>query len=507
MPPFPFPTEITVRIFALSLPEDDKPTNLAQTRMSLVRVCRQWREIATGTPQLWTNISLPFAYVGRRALRLEPSTLNTWLLWSNRQPLTITLAFPHDLPWQLELVYIQVITAFYEYWRSVRLSLAHRPAAEALGSHFQHALAPNRDNLRNVLPNLSQFTFDLRGGFGATNPLVYRVPWSVPLYNALCRSSNLQALTVANWGTFDITTPPSRAQLTFAPRLRILKIVQDYRKSQQALPAYHLEGLSGFVGVCDNLASLTLRFSTMNIVQHSPPKPPLDLPKLRSLRIAAEDIDTLATLASAFRVPNLTVLSLGIDGGIETGASDILGPHFLRLLQDSAHTLQDLTLHVSGLFEEVAYRKALARLPVLSSLVIGRAYFLDDWAEIFKFLTFNFDDQKPSFPEQNLVLERLVFEITTISPLNDAEPDDVKRFLIGLADMVHSRRPKAAQGHAMAIDRSPVRPLSVVGIGRNLVGLYTRSVPFADMPVVRKAWRSLESFVDRELYDSINWKE
>lgn len=506
MPPFPFPTEITIRIFAFCLSEDDEPNKLAKTRIALLQVCRLWREFAIGTPQLWTNINLPFEREnkGSRAL-IPPIALYIWLERSKRQPLTITLAFPQDLPWQLEVAYIRVILVFYGYWKNVTLSLTHGQSLEALGVHFDRVLALN--NHRNVLPNLSQFAFDLRGGLGATNPFVHRPLWSVPLYRALCLSSNLQALTVTNWGTFETTTRPSPTPLTFARTLRILKIIQDYRNSEQAFPVYDLGGLSGFVGVCDNLASLTLRFSAMNIVQRSPPNPPLDLPKLQSLRIAAEDIETLAALASAFRAPNLTILSLGIDGGIETGASEILGPHFLRLLQDSAHTLQDLTLHVSGLFEEVAYRTALARLPVLSSLVIGRAYFLGDWADIFKFLTFNFDDQKPSFLGQNLVLERLVFEIATISPLDDVQPDDFKRFLIGLANMVRSRRLRAAQRHAMSIDRKPVRPLSVVGIGRNLVRLYTCSVPYADMPVVRKAWRSLEGFVDHELYDSIKWKE
>ncbi|EIM87099.1 uncharacterized protein STEHIDRAFT_156089 [Stereum hirsutum FP-91666 SS1] len=503
MPPFPFPAEITIRVFALSLPEDDEPFNLARTRMSLVRVCRVWREIATGTPQLWTNISLPFVYVGRRALRLKPSTLYTWLLWSSRQPLTISLAVPPYDSAQLEEAYVQVITAFCGYWKNVTLLLTHGQAMEALCVHFDRALKLN--NYHNVLPKLSQFVFDLRGGFGATNPYVHRDSRSVPVYDALSRSSNLQTLSVANWGALDTTTRPSLAPLTFAPTLRALKIVHDYHEMPQALLGYDLGGLLGLVGGCERLESLTLAFSNVNFVGHSV----LPLPKLKSLRILAADVDTLAALASSFHVPNLTTLSLGIESREhEEGAADILGPHFLRLLQDCAHTLQDLTLHVAGLFEEDANKRALASLPVLSSLVVGHIYFLDEWAEIFRLLKFDFNNRKPTFPEQNLVLQRLVFELDVVDPIPaDAYPEDIEDFLTSLADMVLSRRAEAIPRNAISIVRKPIRPLSVVGMGRTLVGLYTRSEPYAAMPVVGKAWRSLKSFVDCKLYDSLEWQE
>lgn len=191
---------------------------------------------------------------------------------------------------------------------------------------------------------------------------------------------------------------------------------------------------------------------------------------------------------------------------------DVFGPIIRRLLQECGPTLRDLTLHVDYIFADDINREMLASLPVLSSLTIGAVCSLVDWSNIFTLLTYDFGAQGRSFPLQNTLLERFVFELD-LDPDTTSEgypPEVINGFLISLAKMVCSRRAEALTRNLESIlGGTPVRSLSVVGMGRNLVDMYTRSescrIPDSE---VRKLWDSLAKFVDcRPFSSSLVWQE
>lgn len=495
-----------MHIFTLCLPEGDKPLDLTLARMSLIRVCRAWRTIAIDTPQLWTDIRLP----PNDSRLLQPSTLRTWLRWSHGRPLT--LALRADCSVQLETEFVRVFVEFCAQWRDVSFMLLHEKSANTLGDSLRPQLENNDD--RNILPILCEFTFDLRDGFGMDGTVNVRRPWSVSLHHALSVSSNLQTLSIGNWGSIVWMSGPPFTPPTFVSALHHLKIIEEHRPKDHTRhnrPEYNLGNLFRFLHGCANLVSLTLVFDFGELVHPPPPNTVVHLVRLQKLKILTVGVEALAAFVSPLHVPNVSTLTLDLLQTPGSDAMDIFGSIIRRLLQDCGPTLRDLTLHVDHIFADDINREMLASLPVLSSLTIGAACSLVDWSNIFTLLTYDFGARERSFPLQNTLLEHFVFELE-LGPdhmmSEDYPPEVVNGFLISLAKMVCSRRAEALPRNLESIvGGMPVRVLSVVGMGRNLVDMYTRSES-CRIPGVRVLWDLLAKFVDcRPFSSSLVWQE
>lgn len=83
------PTEVLSIIFVHCLPED-KYLNpeLKLAPILLTRVCRQWREVAVGTPSLWCSLKVPFDF---RIQEKVPFCLDAWLKRSQGRLLSLAL--------------------------------------------------------------------------------------------------------------------------------------------------------------------------------------------------------------------------------------------------------------------------------------------------------------------------------------------------------------------------------------------------------------------------------
>ncbi|KAJ7258893.1 hypothetical protein C8J57DRAFT_1185240 [Mycena rebaudengoi] len=93
-PVLTLPIEVTAEIFVNFLPIYPSPpplTGLLSPAL-LGRICRQWRDVALSTPQLWRAVVIHIPRNAERSISEHLNTLNTWLIRSRNCPLSISLA-------------------------------------------------------------------------------------------------------------------------------------------------------------------------------------------------------------------------------------------------------------------------------------------------------------------------------------------------------------------------------------------------------------------------------
>ncbi|KAJ7612982.1 hypothetical protein FB45DRAFT_938727 [Roridomyces roridus] len=93
-PVLTLPAEVTSEIFMQFLPPyPQRPSLVGPLSPSfLLRICRQWRDVALATPALWSTVALDMESLHARQLSL----LNSWLQRSGHCPLSIALVCPFN---------------------------------------------------------------------------------------------------------------------------------------------------------------------------------------------------------------------------------------------------------------------------------------------------------------------------------------------------------------------------------------------------------------------------
>ncbi|OJA15369.1 hypothetical protein AZE42_12350 [Rhizopogon vesiculosus] len=92
------PTEVLCQIFVHCLPETDYPTASSRLApMVLTRICRRWREIVVGMPNLWCRLSVDFLLHRRRRWQQLVLCYDLWLKRSQGCPLSLTILFDRDV--------------------------------------------------------------------------------------------------------------------------------------------------------------------------------------------------------------------------------------------------------------------------------------------------------------------------------------------------------------------------------------------------------------------------
>ncbi|EIM87094.1 uncharacterized protein STEHIDRAFT_156084 [Stereum hirsutum FP-91666 SS1] len=501
----PFPFEITSYIFLVALQDGTESFHPAQTSLALAHVCQEWRAVATATPQLWTNIQLQSGGGGLPLL----STVQKWLAWSGSFPLTISFTitpgagrYTNTRSRRMEAEYVHLLSQHCGRWRRAKIQLLHEESAAVLGAHLNSWLRRN-----NTFPVLRSFELDLSPG--ARAPPDPQTSWSAAVHNALLMSPYLHTLSLASWDSIVVPPSPPHSPL-FLPTLRHFTLICDYPTQ---IPLFNPTNLIGFVQSCTNLVSLTLGFPSVQLFQWPPSFTAVELPSLTELKLSAEDYTTLAGLTDLFDAPNLTSLSFALRGDSydDENAAQTFGPTFLEFLDSCADTLTHLTLHVGFIFGSADAHEAIINLSKLSSLVIGHAYDLWEWSELFKSLTFDFTSNCQTVQSPNPVLERFVFEIDPgvefDAKLLEGTGEFLaqKEFLASLARMVWSRRAHIIAGNASAeqITSRQVRPLSTFGLGTQIVEAYTQDYGSLEWRSVREAWDSMSDFVDFDIYEAL----
>ena len=114
------PIELWAQIFVACLPIDDfvRP-NPREAPLLLCQVCSQWRKIATGTPLLWSTLSIRGSW--RR--QLWKSSLECWLQRSGNASLFLDVCIPAYMEPTFDDNIKKLITSTAYRWHHLRLSL------------------------------------------------------------------------------------------------------------------------------------------------------------------------------------------------------------------------------------------------------------------------------------------------------------------------------------------------------------------------------------------------
>ncbi|KAJ7633254.1 hypothetical protein FB45DRAFT_1148910, partial [Roridomyces roridus] len=92
-PVLTLPAEVTSEIFTQFLPPfPQRPSLVGPLSPSfLLRICRQWRDIALGTPALWSTMELDIDSEDKKLHARQLGLLDSWLQRSGHCPLSIAL--------------------------------------------------------------------------------------------------------------------------------------------------------------------------------------------------------------------------------------------------------------------------------------------------------------------------------------------------------------------------------------------------------------------------------
>ncbi|KAJ6560378.1 hypothetical protein B0H19DRAFT_1376147 [Mycena capillaripes] len=119
-PVLTLPVEITSEIFVRCLPIGNARVLLKEAPFLLLKICRQWREIALSTPRLWTTLDIDVISLRRGVNGLFTSEwvdlAEEWLRRARGHPLWVTLRHPVEeyYPDNIDLRFIKNISSQLE---------------------------------------------------------------------------------------------------------------------------------------------------------------------------------------------------------------------------------------------------------------------------------------------------------------------------------------------------------------------------------------------------------
>ncbi|KAF9565608.1 hypothetical protein CPC08DRAFT_629643, partial [Agrocybe pediades] len=125
------PVELWAQIFVMCLPEDVfvKP-NPREAPLLLCQVCSEWRRIATGTPLIWSTLSIRGSW--RR--QIWKSSLECWLQRSGNTPLCLDISIPAYMEPAFDEDVKKLVMSTANRWYHLRLSLPDTSLRSILGS-------------------------------------------------------------------------------------------------------------------------------------------------------------------------------------------------------------------------------------------------------------------------------------------------------------------------------------------------------------------------------------
>ncbi|KAJ7722807.1 hypothetical protein B0H16DRAFT_345893 [Mycena metata] len=156
----------------------------------LGQICRKWREIAFGTPELWRGITL--CLTNRKRLDQKLRLLQIWLQRSGSCPLSINMDLGDRIDHGVVDLFTQAIAAYSVRWEHLRLYSIFHP--------FPSIKAP--------LPSLRSLSM------GTIKPLVEGAPSTESLISALHAAPLLRNVAIAFWGEHSIISLYPWSQLT-----------------------------------------------------------------------------------------------------------------------------------------------------------------------------------------------------------------------------------------------------------------------------------------------------
>ncbi|KAJ7633237.1 hypothetical protein FB45DRAFT_792637 [Roridomyces roridus] len=186
------PGKVTSEIFTQFLPPfPQRPSLVGPLSPSfLLRICRRWRDIALGTPALWSTMELDIDSEDKKLHARQLGLLDSWLQRSGHCPLSIALVRPYhtqcmpsttafveavlahalrvrDMDIRFPLEDLEVFTTSMPLLRGLTVGPTHYPPAKAhIPGDLQRKLFVDAPRLKDVV--LSNFF----------NPFCITLPWS-----------------------------------------------------------------------------------------------------------------------------------------------------------------------------------------------------------------------------------------------------------------------------------------------------------------------------------------
>ncbi|KAJ7438119.1 hypothetical protein B0H11DRAFT_1935472 [Mycena galericulata] len=326
------PPEIISKIFVHCLPPDDTPPAPQLAPLLIAQICRHWRAIALGTPELWMNIYL----IG--GLREQSASLELLKLWVSRaESLPLKFALMSQ---SIELGKLLLETAmeFQQQWEEIAIVL---PAA---------AYSSLRSLADATFPVLTSIWFQVprRATKEMLSPSELRA-----LENIVMRAQRLRDVDLASLPFSQYFPLPHR--MLDIPWNRLNSLVAETRNSE--------EGLS-LLQSCNSLTILTLR-TCPDSVPYIPRAIASNNITLAFLLDLTIDDPSLSDIFDHLTLPSLTSLHL-----ILFGSSDDF-QRMQRFFSRSNCPLQTFRL---GLRSLTYLRGILALTPSVTGLGLAIAY-------------------------------------------------------------------------------------------------------------------------------------
>ncbi|KAF8963691.1 hypothetical protein BDZ97DRAFT_1758523 [Flammula alnicola] len=127
------PVELWAQIFLLCLPNEDFITpDSRQAPLLLCQICSAWRNVATGTPLLWSALSIRGSW--RR--HIWKSSLERWLKRSGNAFLYLDISIPAYMEPTFDYHIFKVIISSADRWHHLRLNLTNQLLRSMLNNHM-----------------------------------------------------------------------------------------------------------------------------------------------------------------------------------------------------------------------------------------------------------------------------------------------------------------------------------------------------------------------------------
>jgi len=258
------PTEILTQIFNYCLPETKLllPPSTLKAPMVLTRICRRWREVAVGMPNLWCRL---YVEVNDRDWERAAFRYDLWFKRSCGHPLSLAFGCYHSTklrsllqPYATQITYLRVSVRPFQ-GGCPQLFVTDFPALQELA-----ILGMTSPDIPTIAQSISRLPSTMRS---------LKVIDMKPLFDIECLSS-------------------------FSPVWAHLTDVQ--------IAVCHPNGILHLLRLCPNLSSSTLRIAFDQVE----PLESFTHTKLQSLCITCDDLLTrpLSDLFNALSLPNLRAL-------------------------------------------------------------------------------------------------------------------------------------------------------------------------------------------------------
>ncbi|KDR75654.1 hypothetical protein GALMADRAFT_211132 [Galerina marginata CBS 339.88] len=313
------PVELWAQIFFLCLPPDDfvKP-DPHDAPLLLCQVCSAWRRVATGTPLLWSTLSIRGSW--RR--HIWKSSLECWLRRSGNAVLYLDISIPEYLEPTFDVEITKLILSSADRWYHLRLSLP--------------------DNLLRSMLNATHMPMLHKLEFSSTYPIA-------PLEIQTSQAPQLRTVSLLTKSLYPQPLSLPWNQLTNVSSQCWLNIGQ------------HLEILRK----CPRLETYCMCLVHADI---PPDARPVLMHHLRRLEIVAFIGSAMGPVLSRLQLPNLTQLTFIVPSTSPAcGVSGWPKVYVMSLVERSSCLLQNIRLKGIDIAEE-SIRDTKKSIPSLISV-------------------------------------------------------------------------------------------------------------------------------------------